>query len=220
MATSYNPPMKTLEDPVLVNGFYVARFEFQRDLGILATGIAIVPKSHVGDWSKAVLYIMGYDNKGAIQVSRFTIDAMETEDQQAMLEAVKNAQYLVFKTGECAEIDPRDIEAFTTVVRRSKPIFDELGILKRIQEYHESIRWLCTNNTFGTWADVVHGNISDRCGEFLGWKTVGRDTRLMPTADRVLIMNERNVAPPSESFHDDEMGSDLDDELSASAGGW
>jgi hypothetical protein len=53
--------------------------------------------------------------------------------------------------------------------------------------------WLYTDNSFGTWTDMIHGKIVERVGVPLGWKKVGSDLSFMPTTAKSLEFLQRNT---------------------------
>lgn len=116
-------------------GFYIVRFEYVRDPGVLATGIATVPKEAVGEWDLAVFYTIVFDARGMANVDGFILNSKAPAERQSILQALeKSASWLVFKTGELAEVDEVYKKPLQHMMLLSGPIFDEHAILRAVSE--------------------------------------------------------------------------------------
>jgi hypothetical protein len=115
--------------------FYVTRFEYQRPPGVLATGLGIVCKDTINDWSQTDFFTMDWDENGRGQVSCFKIEAKTPEQQKEILTAVENVQYLVSKSGELVGVNSSDMLILESVILMSKPMFDEQAIINTVCPY-------------------------------------------------------------------------------------
>jgi hypothetical protein len=126
------PPPK--DDSFAHKAFYVTRFEYRRPPGISATGIATVPKEAVGDWDLAVFYTLDFHIDRVASVSGFILNSKKPAERQVIIEAInKSAQFLVFTSGELAEVDVRDKQPLQLMMRLSSPMFDENAILHAVR---------------------------------------------------------------------------------------
>lgn len=137
-STAKSPPLE--DDSTPRNSFYVVRWEYQRPPGVLASGIATVPKEAVGGFDQAVFYHLHFDKdgvpfneEGMADVADFVLASKSPAEQQNIIDMLKkNAQYLIFKSGELAEVDGRDKQPLLHMMQSTAPMFDEHAILKRV----------------------------------------------------------------------------------------
>ncbi|KAF2250643.1 hypothetical protein BU26DRAFT_517470 [Trematosphaeria pertusa] len=166
------------------------RFDYARPPGVDASGIAIVPKNGVGDWSKCLLFTIVSGPLFKTQIHGFGINSKGYNEREALLQSLQTAEYLVFPDGKRAEIDAEDMGKFQSVIRYTKPLWDEYAILKRVNEEPQFRGVLLEGAVFGSWADAILSRIIIVSDRRFCWRMIGRDPRVAAPEDKLLAFKD------------------------------
>ncbi|CAI6333887.1 unnamed protein product [Periconia digitata] len=108
--------------------------------------------------------------------------------QSSCIGVVRNSD--PFNCGERAVISIEDMGYANILLKTSKPLFDEHGILETLQVLPHLRSIFHGSNTFGTWSDACLHRLIGHCGDELQWKAVGTDKDLLPVQVKAITFTQ------------------------------